>query len=150
MDFTVRQARLDDIQQMCGLLSELFSIESDFKAEREKQARGLHLLINDKSGSSLILVAEKDSEIIGMCSVQALISTAEGGPAGLLEDLIVRKDHRGNRIGTRLLSRIFNWCLTKNISRIQLLRETDNMEARKFYINKGLSDTKLICMRKVF
>lgn len=150
MDLTVRQARLDDIPQMCGLLSELFLIEADFAVDVEKQSRGLYLLINDKSGLSLILVAEKDSEIIGMCSVQALISTAEGGAVGLIEDLIVRKDHRGNRIGTRLLFRIFNWCLTKNISRIQLLRETDNMEAREFYISKGLSDTKLICMRKFF
>jgi GNAT superfamily N-acetyltransferase len=148
MDFSVRLAKADDIPQMCGLLSELFSIESDFSPDRGKQVRGLNLLLSDRSGSTIVLVAERGDEIIGMCSVQMLISTAEGGPAGLLEDLIVRKDHRGKGIGSRLLSEIFTWCLTKNISRLQLLRDTDNERALKFYMRYGWRDTGLVCMRK--
>ena len=133
---------------MCGLLSELFSIESDFSPDRQKQATGLTLLMNDKSGLSIVLVAEKADEIIGMCSVQTLISTAEGGPVGLLEDLIVRKEYRRNGIGTRLLSEIFRWCDTKNISRLQLLRDLDNERALKFYARNAWSSTQLLCMRK--
>ena len=74
-----------------------------------------------------MLVAEKGDEIVGMCSVQILISTAQGGPVGLLEDLIVRKGHRGNGIGTRLLSEIFIWYDAKYISRLQLLRDADSI-----------------------
>jgi GNAT superfamily N-acetyltransferase len=133
---------------MCGLLSELFSIESDFSPDRQKQATGLTLLMNDKSGLSIVLVAEKADEIIGMCSVQTLISTAQGGPVGWLEDLIVRKEHRGNGIGTRLLSESFRWCDTKNISRLQLLRDVDNERALKFYARNAWSSTQLLCMRK--
>ena len=105
--------------------------------------------MNDKSGLSIVFVAEKVDEIIGMCSVQTLISTAEGGPAGLLEDLIVRKDHRGNGIGTRLLSETLRWCDKKNISRLQLLRDADNGSALKFYGGNGWSSTRLVCMRKM-
>ena len=133
---------------MCGLLSELFSIESDFSPDSQKQATGLSLLLTDRSGSSAVLVAEKGDEIVGMCSVQTLISTAEGGPVGLVEDLIVRKDYRGNGIGTRLLSEIFRWCDSKNISRVQLLRDFDNMNALMFYAMNGWSSTKLVCMRR--
>ena len=39
-----------------------------------------------------------------MCTVQTLISTAEGGPVGLVEDVIVRADYRGHGIGARLLT----------------------------------------------
>ena len=124
MNFSVRRATSDDILAMCDLLCELFSIESDFSPDSQKQAAGLSLLLADRSGLSTVLVAEKGDEIVGMCSVQTLISTAQGGPVGLLEDLIVRKDHRGNGIGTRLLSEIFRWCDTKNISRLQLLRDS--------------------------
>lgn len=150
MNLSIRRAGSDDIPGMCDLLCELFSIESDFSPDREKQSRGLELLLNDTSGSSLVLVAEGRHEIIGMCSVQMLISTSEGGPVGLLEDLIVREDHRGNGIGTRLLSEIVKWCMTKNISRLQLLREVDNLMAMTFYAGNGWSSTKLVCMRKLF
>jgi len=148
MDVLIRPAKTADIPRMCGLLSELFSIESDFSPDLQKQATGLSLLLNDKSDLSIVLVAEKDDEIIGMCSVQTLISTAEGGPVGLLEDLIVRKDSRGNGIGTRLLSEILGWCATKDISRLQLLRDLDNERALKFYECNGWADTRLVCMRK--
>jgi GNAT superfamily N-acetyltransferase len=149
MNFSVRRATSDDILAMCDLLSELFSMESDFCSNSQKQAAGLSLLLADRSGLSTVLVAEKGDEIVGMCSVQTLISTAQGGPVGLLEDLIVRKDHRRNGIGTRLLSEIFRWCDTKNISRLQLLRDSDNRNALIFYDDNGWSSTRLVCMRKM-
>lgn len=149
MDALIRPANKSDIPQMCGLLSELFSIESDFSPDSQKQATGLSLLLNDKSGLSIVLVAEKGDEIVGMGSVQTLISTAEGGPVGLLEDLIVRRDYRGKGIGTRLLSELLRWCDIKNVSRLQLLRDADNGSALKFYRGNGWSSTRLVCMRKM-
>lgn len=148
MDFLVRPARADDIPGMCGLLAELFSIESDFSPDRQKQARGLDLLLNDSSGLSIVFVAEEDGEIVGMCSVQTLVSTAEGGPVGLLEDVIVRKQYRGKGVGKMLLSKVAGWCAGKNISRLQLLRDADNVDALKFYGANGWSETSLLCMRK--
>ncbi len=148
MDYLVRPARADDIPGMCGLLAELFSIESDFSPDRLKQARGLDLLLNDSSGLSIVFVAEEDGEIVGMCSAQTLVSTAEGGPVALLEDVIVRKQHRGKGIGKMLLSKVAGWCAEKSISRLQLLRDADNIDALKFYDVNGWSDTSLLCMRK--
>lgn len=83
-----------------------------------------------------------------MGSVQVLISTAEGGPVGLIEDLVVTKDFRGNGTGKRLLSEIVGWCRGKKLSRLQLLRDIRNEEAMKFYILNGWSDTDLTCMRR--
>jgi GNAT superfamily N-acetyltransferase len=144
----IRQARVDDIPHLCELLAELFSIESDVSPDREKQARGLQLLIGDASGSSALFVAEKAGAIVGMCSVQALISTAEGGRAGLVEDLIVQREYRGRGIGTAILSRIFSWCAAREISRLQLLCDEENAGALRFYTGNGWSATRLRCMRK--
>lgn len=149
MDVLVRHARPDDIPEMCGLLLELFSIEQDFKPDMGKQSTGLGLLLDSISGSSVVFVAEKDNEIIGMCSVQTLISTAEGGAAGLVEDLIVQRGCRGKGVGSRLLSEVIKWCGARGISRLQLLRDIDNKEALNFYTGKGWKSTKLVCMRKI-
>jgi GNAT superfamily N-acetyltransferase len=144
----IRPAALTDIPQMCDLLSELFSIESDFSPGGHKQALGLALLINDASGASAVFVAEDGGKIAGMCSVQIVISTAEGGPVGIVEDLIVRRCYRGKGTGAELLARIGKWSQSKKITRLQLLRDADNAAALKFYACNGWSATKLLCMRK--
>lgn len=149
IDFCVRKARPSDIGPMCDLLSELFSIETDFTPDKEKQARGLELLLNDTSGSNVVLVADIDGVVIGMCTVQIVVSTSEGGRVGLLEDLIVRRDSRGKGAGTRLLSHALRLCAEKGVSRVQLLRDADNSRARDFYSRNGWSSTNLVCMRKL-
>jgi hypothetical protein len=45
-----REARIDfaaadDLEAMAGLLAELFTLESDFSPEREKQLAGLRLIL---------------------------------------------------------------------------------------------------------
>ena len=84
----IRRARPSDVPSMCGLLYELFSLETDFEPAPETQEKGISALIKARN-SALVLVAEKGGEVLGMCSVQVLISTAEGGRVGLLEDLVI-------------------------------------------------------------
>jgi GNAT superfamily N-acetyltransferase len=148
MDITIRPARFEDIPHLCDLLSDLFSLESDFEPDPGKQASGLERLINDSMGNSLVLVAVSGRELLGMCSVQTVISTAEGGPVGLVEDVIVRKDRRKSGIGTRLLSEAVTWCAVKGMSRIQLLADRENKHALKFYYNRFWKATSLICLRR--
>jgi GNAT superfamily N-acetyltransferase len=138
VEIIIRPARFEDIPHLCNLLSDLFSLESDFEPDPEKQARGLELLIGDSTGDSLVLVAGSGRDIFGMCSVQTLISSAEDGLVGFLEDVVVRKDRRKKGIGTRLLSEAVTWCATKGMNRIQLLADQENKLALKFC---------LICLR---
>jgi GNAT superfamily N-acetyltransferase len=148
MDITIRRARNEDIPQMCELLVDLFTLESDFMPDLGKQARGLGMLVSDASGSSFAAVAVKGNEIVGMGSVQTFVSTAEGGLAGLVEDIIVRKDLRGKGLGSRILSRITDWSREKGLTRLQLLADRDNRAALDFYVSNTWISTKLICMRK--
>jgi len=143
----IREAYQKDIPQMCDLLNGLFSIEADFISNPDKQARGLQLLLEDKD-HSLVLAAAVGDEVVGMCSVQTLISTSEGSPVGLVEDVVVRNDYRGKGVGTALLSEIFSWCEEKGITRVQLLADRDNQEALDFYASREWIYTNLICMRK--
>jgi GNAT superfamily N-acetyltransferase len=148
MNTTIRLASPDDVPQLCNLLSDLFARETDFEPDLSRQARGLNLLIRDRSGRSLVLVAVSGNEVIGMCTVQSLISTAEGGPVGLVEDVIVREDRRGRGIGAQLLSKAVAWSKTMKLCRLQLLADRENGPALAFYNSRGWSATSLICLRK--
>lgn len=149
MDIIIRQARPSDISGMCGLLEDLFTIESGFTPDIEKQVRGLSLLVADSVGSSFVAVATRGDVVIGMGSVQVVVSTAEGGPAGLVEDIIVRKDFRGRGVGSNLLARIAEWAGQNGITRLQLLAAVDNTRALDFYEGRGWNRTGLTCLRKL-
>jgi ribosomal protein S18 acetylase RimI-like enzyme len=148
MNITIRPACSEDIPPLCALLSDLFTRETDFEPDQRKQTRGLKLLVHDQSGRSIVLVAVSHNEIIGMCTVQTVVSTAEGGPVGLVEDVIVRADCRGRGIGVRLLTEAIVWSKTRKLSRLQLLADRENGPALAFYSTCRWSPTSLICLSK--
>jgi ribosomal protein S18 acetylase RimI-like enzyme len=149
MDIIIRQARPGDIPRMSDLLAELFSIESDFVPDREKQVLGLNALIMDDPEKALLLVAVEDGTVVGMSTVQTLISTAEGGRVGLIEDVIVDRKYRSVGVGSLLLEGIIVWSKRTGLKRLQLLADRDNQQALGFYSSRGLSRTGLICLRKM-
>jgi ribosomal protein S18 acetylase RimI-like enzyme len=149
MEITIRPARHEDIPRMCDLLAELFSIESDFVPDREKQVHGLNALLAAPPGKALLLVAVNDGTVVGMSTVQTLISTAEGGQVGLIEDVIVDRKYRSLGVGTFLLEGIVVWSKGAGLKRLQLLADCDNRQALDFYSSRGLTRTRLIGLRKM-
>jgi len=155
---TIREAAEKDMDALVELVGMLFAIESDFQPDARKQRRGLALLLRPgapRPASSLVLVAE-DSEagagterVAGMATAQVLISTAEGGPALLVEDVVVRPVARGRGIGRALLERIADWGAELGATRIQLLTDKDNAAAAGFYAACGFFPTNLVCLRRL-
>ena len=145
---TIRAAKPSDIPQLVELLKELFTIEVDFDFDQDKQARGLNLLLKSKKDCILVAHLPSDAKVLGMCTVQTLISTAEGGTVGLLEDLIVAADFRNQGIGTKLVSGAVNWAESRGLKRLQLLADKNNLSALGFYEKQGWRSTHLVCLRK--
>jgi len=144
----IRPACADDITMMTDLLRELFSIEADFKFDAARQHRGLSMIL-EQPETRCIMVAESDGQVVGMCSVQMLVSTAEGGYSGLMEDLVVRLDCRDKGIGRKLVHAITQWCAAKGVTRLQLLADYENAPALRFYGKNGWRGTQMICLRKM-
>jgi GNAT superfamily N-acetyltransferase len=132
---------------MAELLQDLFTLEADFRPEREKQALGLSSLVAGSSEQCCVLVAEHSGIVIGMATVQILVSTAEGGRVGLVEDVIVDREHRGRGVGTRLLDAVVAWSRTRGLKRLQLLADRQNLPAISFYFRRHWNGTGLICLR---
>ncbi len=142
----VRKAAFNDIDGLIPLLKSLFSIEADFTFNEALQRRGLMLL--EPCENRCVLIASSRDRIIGMASIQTLISTAEGGLSGIIEDVVVTPEWRGKGIGRILLEAIETWAHSKGLKRIQLLADSANTPALEFYRNSGWMTTQLICLRK--
>jgi len=148
-DNSIRPAQPEDIPRMSELLDQLFSIESDFTPNTENQVQGLRALIADQSGKTLVIVAVKAGMIVGMATVQTLISTAVGGRVGFIEDVIVDKQQRGRGTGALLLQEIVDWSRKAQLKRLQLLADLDNQPALDFYSSQRWATTRLVCVRKM-
>ena len=137
----IRQASRADITALVGLLQQLFSIEQDFQPDPNKQYCGLELLL--ESDLAQVFVAECGNRIVGMLTVQILISTAQGGPVGLVEDVVVDAASRGQGIGGVLLEHLRQWSQQQGLSRLQLLADRGNVRALEFYQKQGWMLTSL-------
>ncbi|MBN2841763.1 MAG: GNAT family N-acetyltransferase [Sedimentisphaerales bacterium] len=141
-----RKATIDDIDQLVNLLEELFALEDDYVFDREKQTKGLQMLLN--SGTGCIFTAESAGEVVGMCSIQTVISTAQGALSGWVEDVIISTKHRGKGIGTKLLTFAQDWAKENGITRLQLLADTDNSQALAFYLKDNWQKMHSVALRK--
>lgn len=145
MTWRLRPARPADLDRLAALLGKLFAIEADFQIDVAIQHCGLRLLL--ETPRACILVAEADEKVVGMVTGQLTISTAEGGPALLVEDLVIDEHWRGRGIGRGLLAGLGEWAAARGARRLQLLADRNNKAGLDFYGKLGWRTTELICLR---
>lgn len=138
-----------DIPALADLIAILFGMEPDFPVDRDRQLRGLTLLVED-TDRSMVLAARSGSRVVGMVTVQLVVSTATGGWSGLLEDMIIHPDWRSRGIGASLVAEAEAWIADRGATRMQLLADRDNQAGLGFWEHQGYGETRMICRRKLF
>jgi ribosomal protein S18 acetylase RimI-like enzyme len=143
---SIRLATASDIGQLCELLAMLFTQEADFKPDPKLQARGLQLIIGQPE-VGCIYCATDGASIVGMVSILFTVSTAEGGRAAWLEDMIVQPDWQGQSIGERLLQAAIDGARSQDCCRITLLTDASNGAAMRFYERSGFNRSQMVPFR---
>lgn len=140
-------ATTDDLPQLADLLAELFSQERDFFPERDKQLRGLRLIL-DNPDMGRLFVLRDGIQVIGMVNALITISTAEGGPVLMLEDIILAGEYRRRGLGRKLIDHVLAWAALNKMLRVTLLVDGDNHAALAFYENLGFCPSQMRVLRK--
>ncbi|MFW5909733.1 MAG: N-acetyltransferase family protein [Thiohalospira sp.] len=144
---TIRRASSADVPALADLLTELFTLEEDFEARPERQRAGVEALLADPRRAA-VLVADAGGDPVGMATVQTVISTAEGGPVGRVEDVVVSTPWRRAGVGTALLEALEVEARHRGLARLQLVAQEDNTAARRFYTARGWRETSLGVLRR--
>lgn len=142
----IEPAISEDLDELSSLLGELFSEESDFRPNKEKQLRGLRLIFEQPSRGR-VFVLRRDRSIVGMINLLFTISTAEGGFVILLEDLVIHKEHRGHGFGSMLLDYAIEFARQKNFRRITLLTDRPELRSQSFFRKHGFYESPMLPMR---
>ncbi|MBC7788099.1 MAG: GNAT family N-acetyltransferase [Methylophilaceae bacterium] len=145
----INSATYQDIPALADLLTELFSIEKDFKPDTAKQVTGLGLMLNKPEQAVIKVARNGDGTVIGMVSAQLVISPAEGPTSAWVEDMIISKNYRAAGLGRMLLVDVLRWAQDNGATRAQLLVDTENEPAVGYYKHLGWETTQLQA-RRVF
>ena len=148
MNIEIDFATADELPQLADLLAELFTLESDFQPDREKQLRGLRLILENPAMGRLFVLRDGE-RVLGMANALITVSTAEGARVLLLEDVIVRAEQRGNGLGKRLVEHVLDWAGSQGLKRVTLLADRENAAALDFYRRLGFDDSRMRVMRKL-
>src|SRR3954465_8097625 len=135
-----------DLDELSELLGELFSEESDFRPNKEKQLRGLRLIF-EQPNRGRVFVLRRDRAIVGMINILFTISTAEGGFVVLLEDLVIHKKFQSHGYGSRLLNHAIEFARQKKFLRITLLTDRPELRSQNFFKRHGFFESHMLPMR---
>jgi GNAT superfamily N-acetyltransferase len=135
-----------DLPALVDLLGVLFAQEADFVPDADKQRRALEAILADPRIGRLY-VAREGKRVIGMVSTLYTISTAEGGKAAWLEDMVVLPDRRGRGVGAALLAHAVVGAREEGCLRLTLLSDEDNAQAHGVYAAEGFQFSGMRPMR---
>ena len=87
--------------------------------------------------NSIYFIAKHSNEIIGFVGILLILDTAE------ITNIVVKKSYRGNGISKILMNHIINYCIEKNIEKINLEVNSKNEPAIKLYQSFGFKEVGL-------
>ena len=93
---------------------------------------------------SKILVAKMGRKVVGFIHVTIRQTLFHPEPSGLIEELIVTKSHRGQGIGSLLVSEAVKKCEQLGCCEIEVSTEKSNVKAREFYTRCGLDECGIV------
>ncbi len=145
-DVCIEPATEADLDELSSLLGELFSEESDFRPDKERQLRGLRFIF-EQPNRGRVFVLRRDKVIVGMMNLLFTISTAEGGFVILLEDLVVHRTYRDQGYGGMLLKYAIDFAKQKGFLRITLLTDRPEIRSQNFFRRHGFYESPMMPMR---
>ncbi|MEA1986148.1 MAG: GNAT family N-acetyltransferase [Candidatus Marinimicrobia bacterium] len=114
MKFQIRKADENDFASILSLIKEL----ALFEKAPEKVTNSLEQMKKEKDLFRCFVVENENNEIIGMALYFFAYYTWVGKSL-YLDDLYVKKEYRGNQIGTELLKKIFKVAKSENCKRVR-------------------------------
>lgn len=125
----VRLAGPRDCDALCELL------------DNPEHAREQVLAWLETAGTTL-LVAQSEVGVLGVAVLVTRIMPKPGGGMHKVvevDNLVVRADRRGQRIGRRLLAACVEWSRQRRAAQVEVMVGDTNLDARRFYEAYGFA-----------
>jgi ribosomal protein S18 acetylase RimI-like enzyme len=146
-NYKVREAKVEDAAQICGLARELAETVGDSPSAEEAIRARLEELLDEPRAR--VLVAENEAEIVGGASFWIKPDLAHGDTVVEVPMLVVAEDHRRTGVGKLLMEEVRNVASDNGASQIELVATRSNVTAREFYRSLGFVQTDVVSLEFV-
>jgi ribosomal protein S18 acetylase RimI-like enzyme len=154
----IRPATAADLPAMGRLGARLVRMHHDFDPQRfipatprTEEAYAWFLGERLADPDAIVLVAERDGEVIGYCyaGMEGMDYMALRGPAGALHDLLVDPAHRGQGVGGMLLEATLAALQARGAPRVVLSTAGRNEAAQRLFARAGFRPTMIEMTREL-
>ena len=144
----IRTARMGDYDALIALFDQLDELHRQARPDVFQRfdgpARTREQIVQWLAGpGSTVLVAESGQEVFGLAVLLTRPPSAFAGvvPSKVIEldNIVVRADRRGQRIGRRLLEAALAWSREQGASHVTVSVHAFNRDARRFYEDFGFA-----------
>lgn len=153
---TCRKMTAPDVTDAFNMLSAFLSEDEHYlassKAYGDRGIQGLNdalYLFLEHPDLGFVWMAYDEQGAAGICVICYAVSTSMGALVAKLDDVSVKKDRRGQGIGTALLDQLKAQLKKESVRRIDVAVHVDNPKAREFYERIGfvpLNEERLACV----
>lgn len=137
-DILIREAKAEDAEHVVRLIQQLGS-ESPITADYVRSYLG--------STISRILLAERKGRVEGLLSYSVRPDLYHAGNSVLIEELVVDRARRGQRLGSVLITALINRLQELECKELCLAVMPENEGAIRFYRSHGLGEEALFLER---
>jgi GNAT superfamily N-acetyltransferase len=145
LDGTIREARQEDLDAICGMFCDLYARLGElgflFSADEEKLKKNMANRLDAKFFK--IYVYEKENLPAGFINLSIIKENSNFLGArfsGLINELYVKKEFRRKKIGSALLQKAFDFFAAESVNRVNLNVVFANADAAAFYKNAGFKE----------
>jgi ribosomal protein S18 acetylase RimI-like enzyme len=132
-----------DVPAILDLLYQLLDVVEDTDGmDRAKVSENAGLLMSDPD--SHILVAKSGDAVVGLINFTMRRTALHEGPSGLIDELVVAREHRGRGIGKMLVSAAAERCRELGCCEVEVSTEKSNTRAREFYRECGFDQDAVL------
>ncbi|MBN1631195.1 MAG: GNAT family N-acetyltransferase [Thermoleophilia bacterium] len=135
---TYRLATASDAAQVVSLLREIMELHGVTPPEPERLHTTFAAIL--EAPEHLVLVAEAQDHVAGMCALIFSQSTWSASPVCELQDVMVTRDCRRSDVGRGLIQAAERVARARGCTRLFLLAEYWNLDAHAFYRSLGLAE----------
>ena len=138
---TIRQAKIDDIDQLKTLMKVLCE---RFKVVFYEKPWELDLKYKIESSANSVIVAVDDGDIVGMVLVDIGRDPYSGAIIGQIYNFIIETEYRTKGIGSKLIEAALDYCKTKKVTLVRVNARREVKEAIKLYEKFGFVESFLV------
>jgi GNAT superfamily N-acetyltransferase len=133
-----RQATPSDTPQILSLLEEIMTLHGVTPPDTGPLTATVTAIL--AADDHLLLVADRQGRLIGMCALIFSLSTWSAGLVCELQDVLVTQAYRSSGVGRGLIREAEAIARARGCSRLFLSAESFNLGAHAFYRRLGLAE----------